>query len=142
MARRRRQVRALFGRARRAAGAVTTRIVRVVPQPVRNFSNKASDKLKLRSMFTEALLEVAGGVASAAVDEYTDSTATKDDDRFAPYVKAAAGLVMKRLGGSGLRHMAIAMNGHNFGQWARRLAMDAVTARIAKAVGATGPATK
>lgn len=130
MANRRRKIRAFFGRKRRQVGQVTTRVVQMVPQRIRNSSVVSLGFLKKQIL--EAALEVAGGITSAGIDEYVDATTTKEDDKFAPYVKAALGLVFKNLNSAGLRHYAIAMSGHNYGEWAKRIARDALTKKLTK----------
>ena len=99
------------------------RAVRVVTQTVK----AKSDSLGITDLLLENLLEAAGGVSSSVTDAIVATTETKEDDKYADYLKPLLGNALKYLAKKtrkpGLKDFASAWNGHSYGEslgrWAK-----------------------
>lgn len=80
----------------------------------------------LTDLLLEGLLEAAGGVSSSVTDSIVALSSNKTDDEYADYIKPLVGNALKyfgkKAGKSGLRHFAIAWNGHSYGESLARAA--------------------
>jgi len=92
-----------------------------------------SDMAGLTDLLLEGLLEAGGGVASSVTDSLVALSANTTDDEWADYLKPLVGNALKFLGKKagkqGLRHFAIAWNGHSYGESLARVAKKKLTGK-------------
>ena len=94
---------------------------------------RKSDVAGLTDVLLEGLLEAAGGVSSSVTDSLVALSSNTTDDEWADYVKPLVGnaikYLAKRTGKNGLRHFAIAWNGHSYGESLARAAKKKLTGK-------------
>ena len=92
-----------------------------------------SDSVGLTDLLLENLLEAAGGVSSSVTDAIVATTETKEDDKYADYLKPLLGNALKYLAKKtrkpGLKIFASAWNGHSYGESLARMAKNRILSK-------------